>query len=327
MFAASFLLLIGGTALALWRMRRVELAPAAAAVLLATFAHGLVDVYWVRCLPVLGFLLVGMVCGLAARRRPGPARDGARGSRCCGGLSCTGAAFALACSSLSPVCRHGHRQFVLRGGRCGCTSVGRGVRRRGQQSGLCRRGKPRTSSTRHELGGRAAPQSRRDNRAGRRLRPFTLPTPTRPRARCGGFPATLGRRAAAEGRLAASDTRTDVAGGGGLGRVAVKHTFVVGAVLLLRREALDDVGLVDERFFLYAEEADWQRRARERMGFGGGRGRHRGARRGRHERRRTPTGDAVSRCATDLHHKVYGRGGWRAYRVAAVSARPSALSS
>lgn len=72
-FAASFLLLIGGTALALWRTRRVELAPAAAAVLLATFAHGLVDVYWVRGLPVLGFLLVGMVCGLVARRRPGPA--------------------------------------------------------------------------------------------------------------------------------------------------------------------------------------------------------------------------------------------------------------
>lgn len=70
LFAASFLLLIGGAALALWRLRRVELAPAAAAVLLATVAHGLVDVYWVRGLPVLGFLLVGMVCGLAARRQP-----------------------------------------------------------------------------------------------------------------------------------------------------------------------------------------------------------------------------------------------------------------
>jgi hypothetical protein len=74
LFAASFLLLIGGAALALWRLRRVELAPAAAAVLLATVAHGLVDVYWVRGLPVLGFLLVGMVCGLAARRQPEPAK-------------------------------------------------------------------------------------------------------------------------------------------------------------------------------------------------------------------------------------------------------------
>jgi hypothetical protein len=67
-FAASFLLLIGGAAAGLWRMRRSELAPAAVAVLLATFAHGLVDVYWVRGLPVLGFLLVGMTCGLAAHR-------------------------------------------------------------------------------------------------------------------------------------------------------------------------------------------------------------------------------------------------------------------
>jgi len=50
-------------------MRRLELAVAAAAVLLATFAHGLVDVYWVRGTPILGFLLIGMVCGLAARQR------------------------------------------------------------------------------------------------------------------------------------------------------------------------------------------------------------------------------------------------------------------
>jgi hypothetical protein len=69
-FAASFILLIVGSAFALWRIRRVELAPVAAAVLLATAAHGLVDVYWVRGTPDLGFLLVGMVCGLAVQRRP-----------------------------------------------------------------------------------------------------------------------------------------------------------------------------------------------------------------------------------------------------------------
>ena len=69
LFAASFLLLIGGLALAMWRLRRVEIAAAAAAVLLATFAHGLVDVYWVRGTPVFGFLLVGIVCGVAANRR------------------------------------------------------------------------------------------------------------------------------------------------------------------------------------------------------------------------------------------------------------------
>ena len=39
--------------------------------------------------------------------------------------------------------------------------------------------------------------------------------------------------------------------------------YVVGAVLLLTRPALDAVGGFDERFFLYAEEADWQKRAFE----------------------------------------------------------------
>ena len=33
-----------------------------------------------------------------------------------------------------------------------------------------------------------------------------------------------------------------------------RETFLIGAVLLLRAEALDDVGPFDERFFLYAEE-------------------------------------------------------------------------
>jgi ABC-type amino acid transport system permease subunit len=66
-FAASFILLIGGVAFALWRVRRNELAAGAAAVLVATAAHGLVDVYWVRGTPVLGWLIVGMVCGLVSK--------------------------------------------------------------------------------------------------------------------------------------------------------------------------------------------------------------------------------------------------------------------
>lgn len=37
--------------------------------------------------------------------------------------------------------------------------------------------------------------------------------------------------------------------------------FVIGSVLLLRAEALDQVGGLDERFFLYAEETDWAYRA------------------------------------------------------------------
>jgi GT2 family glycosyltransferase len=47
----------------------------------------------------------------------------------------------------------------------------------------------------------------------------------------------------------------------GLGNLWTKPQFLIGAVLLLRSEAIDDVGMFDERFFLYAEETDWQRRA------------------------------------------------------------------
>jgi GT2 family glycosyltransferase len=49
----------------------------------------------------------------------------------------------------------------------------------------------------------------------------------------------------------------------GLGRLPARKRFSIGAVLLLRWEAVQEVGLFDERFFLYAEEADWQRRALE----------------------------------------------------------------
>ena len=66
---ASFVLLIFGVMLALRRMRQVDVAPAAAGVLIATVTHGLVDVYWVRGTPVLGWLLVGMACGGLARLR------------------------------------------------------------------------------------------------------------------------------------------------------------------------------------------------------------------------------------------------------------------
>jgi GT2 family glycosyltransferase len=47
----------------------------------------------------------------------------------------------------------------------------------------------------------------------------------------------------------------------GLARLRRGPTFVIGSVLLLRAEALDQVGWLDERFFLYAEETDWAYRA------------------------------------------------------------------
>ena len=47
----------------------------------------------------------------------------------------------------------------------------------------------------------------------------------------------------------------------GLGRLRRRADFLIGSVLLLSGPALDEVGGFDERFFLYAEETDWQRRA------------------------------------------------------------------
>ena len=49
----------------------------------------------------------------------------------------------------------------------------------------------------------------------------------------------------------------------GLGVPETRDGFVIGSVLLLRRAALAAVGGFDERFFLYSEETDWQRRAHD----------------------------------------------------------------
>lgn len=48
----------------------------------------------------------------------------------------------------------------------------------------------------------------------------------------------------------------------GFGRLlGFRRQFVIGAVLLLDWQAIREVGSLDERFFLYCEETDWQRRA------------------------------------------------------------------
>jgi GT2 family glycosyltransferase len=50
----------------------------------------------------------------------------------------------------------------------------------------------------------------------------------------------------------------------GLGRMRRRCDFLIGSVLLIRGEVLVDIGGFDERFFLYAEETDWQYRAGQR---------------------------------------------------------------
>ena len=45
-------------------------------------------------------------------------------------------------------------------------------------------------------------------------------------------------------------------------RLTVPAEWVAGASMMVRREVLEDVGPMDDRFFLYYEEADYQLRAR-----------------------------------------------------------------
>ncbi|MGA2470750.1 MAG: glycosyltransferase family 2 protein [Solirubrobacteraceae bacterium] len=106
----------------------------------------------------------------------------------------------------------------------------------------------------------------------------------------------------------------------GLGRAPARRTFVVGAVLLLRREALEDVGGFDERFFLYAEEADWQRRARARGWTSAvcadAVAEHIGAGTSTDDRRR----ELLFHAAQETYiRKWYGPVGWWIYRLAACA--------
>jgi GT2 family glycosyltransferase len=103
----------------------------------------------------------------------------------------------------------------------------------------------------------------------------------------------------------------------GLGRLERGGTYVIGSVLMLRSEALRQVGGFDERFFLYAEETDWAYRA-HLLGW-----RHGIAPRIRavHEGAATST-DSTAR---ELHfhaslerylRKHFGAAGWQRARVA-----------
>lgn len=105
----------------------------------------------------------------------------------------------------------------------------------------------------------------------------------------------------------------------GLGRfVRFGPQFVIGAVLLLDWRAIREVGPFDERFFLYCEETDWQRRAAD----AGWRSAvcadatavHVGAGTSDDEARR----EALFHAAHEIYiRKWFGASGWWTYRAAA----------
>lgn len=107
----------------------------------------------------------------------------------------------------------------------------------------------------------------------------------------------------------------------GLSRLRLRSSryFVGGAVLLLRKAALAEVGNFDERFFLYSEDEDWEHRAQER----GWRVRYCPEVAAEHAAGGTET-DAV-RLQLRLHsaieryiRKWYGTTGWWVYRAGSV---------
>ncbi|MCW2496002.1 glycosyltransferase family 2 protein, partial [Jatrophihabitans sp.] len=104
----------------------------------------------------------------------------------------------------------------------------------------------------------------------------------------------------------------------GLPRRGGPH-FAVGAVLLLRAEALAEIGGFDETFPLYAEESDWQRRAQEagwQIALADGvEAAHVGA--------GTSTDDGLRERLFAAAQETYlrrwfGASGWLSYRLAAV---------
>ncbi len=105
----------------------------------------------------------------------------------------------------------------------------------------------------------------------------------------------------------------------GLSRLSRRRGFLVGSVLLLRREALTQVGTFDERFFLYAEEADWQRRA-VRLGWHvrlvpEATASHAGAATATNPVLR----ETLFHAAQEIYvRKHYGSAGWLAYRAAVI---------
>lgn len=107
----------------------------------------------------------------------------------------------------------------------------------------------------------------------------------------------------------------------GLGRfLSFGHQFVIGAVLLLDWRAIHEVGSFDERFFLYCEETDWQRRAADAGWHSAvctdAVAVHAGAGTSDDPARR----EALFHAAHEIYiRKWFGTAGWWAYRAAAGS--------
>ncbi|QBF47846.1 glycosyltransferase [Janibacter limosus] len=105
----------------------------------------------------------------------------------------------------------------------------------------------------------------------------------------------------------------------GLGGLHGGPGYVIGSVLLLRAEALEQVGGLDESFFLYAEETDWARRAHD-LGWRHAlvpevTARHLGAATSSDPGRR----DAHFHASQERYHrKHFGSLGWQVTRAAVI---------
>ncbi|WP_127818022.1 glycosyltransferase [Microbacterium sp. CPCC 204701] len=104
----------------------------------------------------------------------------------------------------------------------------------------------------------------------------------------------------------------------GLGRFDRAKGFAIGSVLLLRSEAIAQIGEFDEQFFLYAEEVDWQKRARD-AGWGitvaSVTATHVGAGTGGDSTRREALFFASSE---KYQRKHFGAAGWQVFRAGVI---------
>lgn len=105
----------------------------------------------------------------------------------------------------------------------------------------------------------------------------------------------------------------------GLGRLNRARDFAIGSLLLLRAEAIAQVGGFDERFFLYAEETDWQCRAVAsgwRIGIADVEATHVGAATSSDSARR----DRYFHASAEKYiRKHFGPMGWQIYRSAVIT--------